>query len=83
MLKEQMRKRREELEKFTDKSVLNRFIIDTSRTYDLVYTKAVGSNVKRQQKSVEWMELSFEDRYVLELLKRNKKLENESHKCFK
>lgn len=59
-----------------EKCVLNGFIVDTSRNYDLVYTKVKPNDItsKRQREeefesNKQLKELSFEDRYIGNLLK--------------
>lgn len=59
-----------------EKFVLNGFIVDTSRNYDLVYTKVKPNDITSKRRREEEFEsnkqlkeLSFEDRYIGNLLK--------------
>lgn len=59
-----------------EKCVLNGFIVDTSRNYDLVYTKVKPNDITSKRRRDEEFEsnkqlkeLSFEDRYIGNLLK--------------
>jgi hypothetical protein len=75
---EKIQKRRDRNSRMLEdeKCVLNGFIVDTSRNYDLVYTKIKPNDITSKRRREEELEsnkqlkeLSFEDRYIGNLLK--------------
>lgn len=57
-----------------DECIIDEFIVDKNRTYDLVYTRVNPSAGKMEETNEnEWIELSFEDRYIKNLLEEKER----------